>query len=690
MVYAGAGSGKTRVIVERMAHAIEDGIMANRILAVTFTNKAAAEMKERLSHLHPEGHRVQVGTFHSFCARVLRSFREKPASDFVILDDQDQKSLVKRVLKDLKIEVDAFPIRTFLSQVEQAKRELEWPLHDHTMLNVMQAYDKAMKEANALDFDDLILEGVKIAKSPWLASRFDLILVDEFQDTNRAQFELIKLLGLGHQNVTVVGDDDQSIYGWRGADRRNLMLFKEYFPESAMVKLEQNYRSTQRILRAANAVISKARDREDKHMWTENVEGEPISVMHGWTEREEAELVVSKIAHLCANTCRYSDVAIFYRSHAQARVLEDELLREKIPYKVIGGPRFYERKEIKDILAYARLMIQPKDNVSFMRIVNTPARGIGPQSQEQLYQLAQERGMSYMETAELCLGESEKLRKKWGPFVQLFKDWQPYETERVSERLRRIISDTRYLQMIEQEPLVERESDLQNLAELLSAADDYHLSVDEPSLLGFLEMVSLSARADTESKDGAVTLMTIHASKGLEFPCVMVTGMEEGLLPHRSAAFDQTGDEEDMEEERRLAYVAMTRAQTELHLFWAQTRRIMGSMQAQMRSRFIREMPSQDLDVMQDHSEDTYGGFRGRPSYSSGWSSSKPKAEEPDETSQDTELPYGKGQNVWHSTYGTGVIKRLERGFPPKAWVRFDDETEDRLIVTKFLEQVSD
>lgn len=615
VVFAGAGSGKTGVITHRVADLIvRRDIAPWRVLSVTFTNKAAAEMRERLSVLVPGGIRdMRVGTFHATCARLLRRYAEQVGikKDFTIYDDQDQRAMVKRVLKAMELDEKRFPAKQVAGAINRAKQEVtgpedmaaDDPWHE-VVRRVYHGYEEAMTRSGALDFGDLIYRFTRALEAndelrAHLAGRFRHILVDEFQDTNHAQLRLVQALASVHRNLCVVGDDDQSIYRWRGADRRNILDFKKSFPDAHVIKLEQNYRSTKRILRVSNAVIRRNREREPKELWTANVDGEKVLVLRAADEREEAMAVLELLRQTLDQGQSLEDVAVFYRIHAQSRVLEEMLRASNMPYRIVGGQRFYDRAEVKDVLAYLRVLHNPEDDVSVLRIINTPGRGIGKTSTDRLIDVAARRGCGVWE----AIGHVEDeavfkgaAKKRIGGFKKLIDELM--ERARTTEGLEdlgaAILHDTGYLDMLNADDTPESDARRENLQELLGSMGEFApVDDDESPLAAFLERVTLETQADDLDADQRVTLMTVHAAKGLEFPTVMVTGLEEQMFPFRG--HEAWADGEELEEERRLAYVAFTRAKQRLILCYAGVRRLFGQARVNMPSRFLDEMPAADV-----------------------------------------------------------------------------------------------
>ncbi|MEO0324811.1 MAG: UvrD-helicase domain-containing protein [Myxococcota bacterium] len=718
VVFAGAGSGKTRVITYRIAHLVaEQDVRPWRILAVTFTNKAAGEMRERLASIVPGGASgLWVGTFHATCARLLRLHADEAGvrKDFTIYDDGDQRAVVKRVLRDLSLDEKRFPAKTLAGSINRAKQEMRGPEDVDTgdywreqVARVYDAYEQRMQKAGALDFGDLIYRLTRALEKNGalredLAGRFRHVLVDEFQDTNHAQLRLVRALASVHGNLCVVGDDDQSIYRWRGADRRNILDFREAYPSATVIKLEQNYRSTKRILRVAYAIIRKNLDREPKELWTDNDEGEKVLVLRTLDERREADEIVRALLELQRQGHLLSDAAIFYRTHAQSRVLEDALRSANLAYRVVGGLRFYDRAEVKDLLAYLRLLHNPDDDVSVLRVINVPARGIGKTSQSRLLDLAAERGIGVLAALEHVPDDgrfSAAPTRRLGAFTELVAHLREEAAKLPLEDLGgAVLEDTGYLAMLKADDSVEAETRLQNLEELVGSIGEFaaarRAAGEEPTLAEYLAEVTLQTAADGAEDAAAdkVTLMTVHAAKGLEFRTVLVMGLEEGMFPMGSGELRE--DPEEMEEERRLAYVAFTRAQERLVLTWATRRRIFGQERAGGPSRFLGDLPDDDVFRL--------GGGGG------GGTSRRPRAAEmefapdpwdgprkPDtrtdlgesfvdrsEYSDLSEGGIGPGTLVRHKKFGVGRVASLDTGgMYPKAEVDFETVGRKKLIV---------
>ncbi len=611
LILAGAGSGKTRVITHRIAYLIgELNVHPWNVLAVTFTNKAAEEMRERVAKLlGAQGLNVWVGTFHATCVKILRKNAHHLGlrASFVIYDEGDQLALLRECLKELDLGERVIPPGVVRAKISRAKNDLLTPAEfaaqaadylEERVARVYYRYQAALQRSGALDFDDLLMETVRLfVERPLIRGTYQelwrYIMVDEYQDTNHAQYRLIRLLAERHQNLAVVGDDDQSIYRWRGADLTNILDFERDYPVCKVIRLEQNYRSTQCILDAASSVIVRNRGRKVKRLWTENEVGEPVGFYHARDETDEATFIVETIRRLTVEEgYGLDDCAVFYRVNAQSRVLEDALRRVVIPYAIVGGLRFYERKEIRDLLAYLRVIANPADSVSFLRAVNVPARGIGRTTLDRLSEFAAGRGLSLWEGCQVIekeglLGARQvKALQEFQALVQQFITRLPESS--VPDLVSALLHETGYVAQLEREGTPEALSRIENLQELISAAQDFVQRSDDASLPGFLDMVALLTDVDEGMKDarGKVTLMTLHMAKGLEFPVVLIAGMEEGVFPHVRAYTDP----EELEEERRLCYVGMTRAKRRLFLTAAVHRRLYGGESFNLPSRFLEEI----------------------------------------------------------------------------------------------------
>ncbi len=613
LLMAGAGSGKTRVLTHRIAYLIvEKRVNPYNILAITFTNKAAREMKERIRKMMGGvAEEIWISTFHSMCVRILRRDIDRMGfnRNFTILDTTDQQSVVKGILKDKNLDPKKNDPRAILGSISSAKNELITPeeyaktaggYFEQTVSDVYTEYQKRLRKNQALDFDDLIMMTIQLFQRvpdilEYYQRKFQYIHVDEYQDTNRAQYMLVKMLASRFRNLCVVGDSDQSIYRWRGADIANILSFEKDYPNATVILLEQNYRSTKRILLAANKVIENNLNRKAKNLWTENPEGNKLVYYRADSEQGEAQFVAGKIKELTRdNQNKLSDIAILYRTNAQSRVMEEVLLKSNIEYAIVGGTKFYDRKEIKDMLAYLRLISNPDDDISLQRVINVPKRGIGSTSVDKMANFAAMHDMSLyqaLESVEL-LGLSPKTTKAAGQFRDLIHNYtNMQEFLSVTELVEEILEKTGYREMLKAEKSLEAQSRLENLEELLSVTKNFEESSEDKSLVAFLTDLALVADIDSLEDDGektdSITLMTLHSAKGLEFPVVFLIGLEEGVFPHSRSLMEEA----EMEEERRLAYVGITRAEQTLFLTNAQMRTLFGRTNMNPASRFIREIP---------------------------------------------------------------------------------------------------
>lgn len=619
LILAGAGSGKTRVLTHRVAHLIGDlGVPPYRIMAITFTNKAAREMRERIDSLVGYGSdQVWVSTFHSACVRILRQFIDRIGYDrhFTIYDTDDQKSLMKSICKDMEIDTKRFKEKSFLNKISSAKDEL---INAEAYMNqaqgdfvkvreaqVYREYQSRLRQNNALDFDDILMLTVELFQtSPdvlkYYQDRIQYLMVDEYQDTNTAQFEFVRLLAGSRKNLCVVGDDDQSIYKFRGANIYNILNFEKYYPNAKVIKLEQNYRSTQVILDAANAVIANNRGRKDKALWTENPKGEKIAFREFDSGYEEAQFIALDIAgKVYRKECNYGDCAVLYRTNAQSRMIEEKLVSENIPYRIVGGVNFYQRQEIKDLIAYLKTVDNAMDEVAVRRIINIPKRGIGAASLQKVAVFAQANGLSFYEALEKAdhiptLGRTAGKILDFTAFIQELR--ADVGQMSVPSLLKTVIEKTGYAEGLQAENTEESKARLLNIDELINKAVTYQNSAEEPTLSGFLEEVALVADIDSlEETTDYVVLMTLHSAKGLEFPYVYMAGMEDGLFPSYMSLTSENSDSE-MEEERRLCYVGITRAKKKLTMTMARMRMVRGEMQYGAVSEFVREIPKELLD----------------------------------------------------------------------------------------------
>ena len=677
LVIAGAGSGKTRVLTYRVAHLIHAvGAKPNEILAITFTNKAAGEMRERLEHLLGRSSRgLWVLTFHAACGRILRreAARLGYRSNFTIYDQADQVRLVKQCLEELERDPKRFTPRGIHSQISNAKDRLVGPgeyaervqsFYDQTVADVYTLYQKRLFQSNAVDFDDLlmltddVLERFPEAREKW-ANAFRYILVDEYQDTNHAQYRLLQLLAGKHRNLCAVGDPDQSIFAFRGADINNILDFERDFPGTRTVALEQNYRSTNSILGAANSVISNNRERKPKDLFSELGDGEPVHVVEVEDEHAEARFVAAGIAGLVEQGFGGDEIAVFYRTNAQSRVLEDVLVRQGVAYQVIGGPRFYERAEIKDVIAYLQAIDNPYDAVSLTRIANRPRRGIGDTSLARLQSWADAQGRSLWEATEFpdeAGVAAAPLRAVQG-FRTLLQSLQSGALELpVAELVQRVLEQSGYLEALEAERTIEALGRIENLQELVGVAREYQETAEEPSLSHFLQEISLYSDQDAiRGEESLVTMMTLHNAKGLEFRAVYLIGMEEGIFPHARSI-----EEQGVEEERRLCYVGMTRAKELLTLTHASSRSLWGARGYNLPSRFLDELPGQvERDRLRPASWSQYGAQEVAP--------------------RENVPTLSTGDSVRHGTLGEGVVTQIEPG--GVITVRFEDGSERRLML---------
>ena len=619
LVIAGAGSGKTKVLTHKIAYLIgEKGVKPWNILAITFTNKAANEMKERIANIVGDDAKdIWMGTFHSICVRILRKFIDRIGFDssFIIFDTSDQKTLVKGCLKDLAIDDKLFNDRAVLSEISNAKNEMLDPdqyavrangdFRKEKIATVYELYQKRLKENNAVDFDDIINYAIKILEEnpdilEYYSNKFQYVLVDEYQDTNKSQFTLVTMLASRNGNITVVGDNDQGIYSFRGADISNILNFERDFPGTKIIKLEQNYRCTGNILKAANAVIKNNEVKYKKELWTQNEEGNLPKVYQADNEYDEATYIVEQIEHLKREEYyKYSDFAVLYRMNTQSRAIEDILRRENIPYKIVGGLKFYERKEIKDTIAYLRLIQNGNDNLSLKRIINEPKRGIGKTSLDKVEQIAEASGNSMYEVIKKAdeFGLNRVFLNS-REFVNVIEELKAKKDElSVSELIKLTLRKTGYTKALEIENTIEAENRIANLDELLNVAIEFEEEFAENSLQEFLEGITLSSDLDNmEDQEDSVTLMTLHSAKGLEFPVVFLVGMEEGIFP----GYQSMMEPQELEEERRLCYVGITRAKENLFLTCSKQRTVFGSTSYNPVSRFLEEIPEDLLEGYQE------------------------------------------------------------------------------------------
>jgi DNA helicase-2/ATP-dependent DNA helicase PcrA len=693
LVLAGAGSGKTRVLTHRIANLIRTGkARPGEILAITFTNKAAQEMRERVEMLvGPRTRAMWVMTFHSACARLMRAEADKLGytRTFTIYDESDSLRLVKRVAGELDIDTKRFAPRGLKRQISEAKnigldaagyREQVSSFFEQTAADVYDLYEKRIHAMNAMDFDDLLLRSVNLFElfpdvRRRYANQFRFILVDEYQDTNRTQYRFLELLSEEHRNLFVVGDEDQSVYGFRSADIRNILDFQKDFPDADIVRLEQNYRSTRPILDVANAVIQNNRQRLGKNLWTDIDKGDLPVMRELEDEHAEARYVAGEVERLVDEGMSRDEIAVFYRTNAQSRVLEDTLVRYGVSYQVIGGTKFYDRAEIKDALAYLTFLTNPSDAVAFGRIVNSPKRGIGDTTQARILNHANTVGEVVWEIAlrpDIVPGLGTAAVKAVSRFMSIMERLQErVDSATVSELLEETLQESGYMDALRAERTIEAEGRIENLEELVSVAREYEATAEEPSVEEFLQQVALFSEQDNlKSDEGIVTLMTIHNAKGLEFPVVFLIGMEDGVFPHMRSI--EAGD---VEEERRLAYVGITRAKQKLYLTYARTRSLYGGTEWNLPSRFLDEIPAQ-LAERQQSEQRAFG----RPSGATRWNdtpSGPPTRREPTPGAT-----FRIGEDVVHARFGDGVVTGVEPG--GVVMVRFASDGSEKKLMADY------
>jgi len=715
LVIAGAGSGKTRVITYRIANLIHaHGIPPWRIMAVTFTNKAAKEMAERVERLVGADSRCWISTFHAGCARILRTYGDRIGVDtrFTIYDDQDQKAMVARVLKELNMDPRQFPPRAIASEINRAKQELIGPadyaegdFYRRHVKCAYELYEQRMQSACALDFGDLLYRTVRAMQdnpsfAAELAGRFDHLLVDEFQDTNRVQLELVRYL-TPHRNICVVGDDDQSIYSWRGADVTNILGFENSFPGARVVTLDRNYRSSHNILKGAHGVVSRLPDRRPKTLWTTAEDGDPIRILAAPDEREEGRFVARKLKELEAAGIPLREQVVFYRTNAQSRVFEEVLRAMNIPHRVVGGMRFYDRAEVKDLVAYLRLILNPADHAAFVRVVNTPARGIGKTTVDKLVAVAAEKGISAFEAIEIAaphIGGAPA--RALESFRTMVHTWRAELAHGPSHLIHRVVDDTKYLAGLEAENTAEADARIENIKELIGSVEDFEKEAETPGLDSFLELVALQTDVDAVRFDGdQATLMTVHAAKGLEFDVVFVTGMEDGLFPLVRQDDVMLEDSSALDEERRLGYVAMTRARKKLFLTRATTRRLYGNTRTNPPSRFFRDIPPAVIQHLTAEEPAVTLLTEGHPSFPSRFGAPRPRpsstpsaparsgvwVDRSFDQSPQNHLSVMPGQEVGHPRYGRGKVLGIHPGANPKADILFPAFGRKTILV-KYLE----
>ena len=685
LIMAGAGSGKTKVLTCRVANLLQKGVRPYRILAITFTNKAAAEMRERVNNMSgPAAKDVWLFTFHAFCARFLRMEIDKLpgyGGNFAIYDTADSQNLIKQILKEMNLDDKRFQPSGILSRISNAKNALQdaaafarqaGDFYEQKVADIYSRYEQKLQLNNALDFDDLLMLSIKLLQEnkevrEKYQDRFDYLLVDEYQDTNHAQYLLTKFLAAKHRNICVVGDADQSIYGWRGADIQNILDFEKDYPDAKVIKLEQNYRSTQIILNAANAVIENNTGRKPKNLWTENKSGADIIYFQAVDERDEARFVIEQLQNLQrTENKKLGDMAILYRTNTQSRIFEEMLIKSGISYNMVGGLKFYERKEIKDIIAYLRVIFNPADSLSLLRIINVPKRGIGDASLAKIQAYAAGNNVSLFEAvsnAAAIDGLSSRFVSKLDDLAGIIFELMNLANEApVEDLIDRVLRDTGYLEELENERTPQAQSRIDNLHELISVAQEFAASEEENNLENFLAHVALvSDIDDTELGEDAITLMTLHSSKGLEFPVVFLVGMEEGLFPHARTLMDET----EIEEERRLCYVGITRAKEKLFLSSTKMRTIYGNTVTYPPSRFLQEIPARLVKTIKR--QERFSALENFKQVSEKYSArpQKPAStfnphsfmpQKPAAAAGGTGTRFNTGDRVSHSKWGEGMV----------------------------------
>ena len=685
LIMAGAGSGKTKVLTCRVVNLLQKGVRPYRILAITFTNKAAAEMRERVNNMSgPAAKDVWLFTFHAFCARFLRMEIDKLpgyGGNFAIYDTADSQNLIKQILKEMNLDDKRFQPSGILSRISNAKNALQdaaafarqaGDFYEQKVADIYSRYEQKLQLNNALDFDDLLMLSIKLLQEnkevrEKYQDRFDYLLVDEYQDTNHAQYLLTKFLAAKHRNICVVGDADQSIYGWRGADIQNILDFEKDYPDAKVIKLEQNYRSTQIILDAANAVIENNTGRKPKNLWTENKSGADIIYFQAVDERDEARFVIEQLQNLQrTENKKLGDMAILYRTNTQSRIFEEMLIKSGISYNMVGGLKFYERKEIKDIIAYLRVIFNPADSLSLLRIINVPKRGIGDASLAKIQAYAAANNVSLFEAvsnAAAIDGLSSRFVSKLDDLAGIIFELMNLANEApVEDLIDRVLRDTGYLEELENERTPQAQSRIDNLHELISVAQEFAASEEENNLENFLAHVALvSDIDDTELGEDAITLMTLHSSKGLEFPVVFLVGMEEGLFPHARTLMDET----EIEEERRLCYVGITRAKEKLFLSSTKMRTIYGNTVTYPPSRFLQEIPARLVKTIKR--QERFSALENFKQVSEKYSArpQKPAStfnphsfmpQKPAAAAGGTGTRFNTGDRVSHSKWGEGMV----------------------------------
>ncbi|WP_147803148.1 DNA helicase PcrA [Alkalicoccus halolimnae] len=690
LIMAGAGSGKTRVLTHRIAYLIgEKGIPHWSILAITFTNKAAREMKDRVASIvGSEAEQMWISTFHSMCVRILRRDIDRIGfkRNFTILDSSDQQTVLKRIVKELNLDPKKFDARAMLGAISSAKNELKTAaqfaksangFYEETVLEVYKRYEKELRKNQSLDFDDLIMTTIRLFEQvpevlEYYQRRFRYIMVDEYQDTNRAQYKLVQLMADRHKNLCVVGDSDQSIYRWRGADIQNILSFEKDYNNATVVMLEQNYRSTKTILNAANAVIGKNSGRKPKNLWTENVDGNKLTLYEADNEHAEARFVIGKMKEMIdSGKYKPSEIAVLYRTNAQSRVMEELLVKSNMSYAIIGGTKFYDRKEIKDLLAYLRLISNPDDDLSFRRIVNVPKRGIGPTTVEKIQSYAVQQDLSLFQAVQEIeeVGLSARFTKTLKEFAGQLRGWvEMQEYLPVMELVEEMLEKTGYREMLKQDKSLESEGRLENINEFLTVAKEFEEASEDKTLTAFLTDLALIADIDQvdeeeESQEKSL-LMTLHSAKGLEFPIVFLIGLEEGVFPHSRSLMEEA----EMEEERRLAYVGITRAEQQLFISRAKMRTLYGRTNMNPPSRFLHELPQE----LVDHSEkekvtppwmkkSSSAGQSGSGNTARPAPERKRRPSQPQKTTTaGASFDWSVGDRASHKKWGTGTVVSLK------------------------------
>ncbi|WP_101845829.1 DNA helicase PcrA [Halobacillus sp. Marseille-P3879] len=709
LIMAGAGSGKTRVLTHRIAYLLDERDVSPRnVLAITFTNKAAREMKQRVESLvGPEAEKIWMSTFHSMCVRILRRDIDRIGYDrnFSILDSSDQQSVIKQVLKELNLDPKKWDPRAMMGAISNAKNELITPeqyereatnMHEEQIAQIYKGYQKKLRKNQSLDFDDLIMQTLTLFDRlpevlEYYQRRFQYIHVDEYQDTNHAQYQLVKHLASRYKNLCVVGDSDQSIYRWRGADITNILSFEKDYPNARTILLEQNYRSTELILNAANKVIANNSGRKAKNLWTDNSGGTKIQYKEAGTEREEAFYVTDQIEDLVrSGRFQYKDVAILYRTNAQSRAIEETFVKSGVPYQMVGGTKFYDRKEIKDLLAYLRLIANPNDDLSYQRVVNEPKRGVGKTSLDKLQAYAAAQDISlYEASAEIdFVGVSAKAAKSIMNFYQMIRNWtQQQEFLSATDMVNEVIEVTGYEDMLKNEKSLEAQSRLENIEEFKSVTKNFEEASEDKTLIAFLTDLALIADIDSMNdepgSDDTVTLMTLHSAKGLEFPVVFLIGMEENVFPHTRSLMD----DDEMEEERRLAYVGITRAERELYLTHAKMRTLYGRTNMNPVSRFIHEIPEDCLEGRAEKESLPFFNQKRETSMNAPTQPAPKKraAKKEKTTSGGEKVSWQPGDKAAHKKWGEGTVVKVQgEGEDMELDIAFPAPTGIKRLIARF------